>query len=270
MLAINVFGLAMPTGLALLFAGIITASLTVGLVGKRRPEPGGALWVSLLAGFIAARASFVASQFPIYAEEPFGMLDFRDGGFDTTIGVVAAAVTAIILMSRQPDIRRPLMAGIAAGLLAWGTAAATLQLRDSLVPSLPETALATLEDDAAMLGDGSGRPVVVNLWASWCPPCRREMPVLATAQRDRDDVRFVFVNQGEAVPTIQRYLEQEKLVLRNVLRDPFGHLAREVGSIGLPTTLFYAADGTMVHSHVGELSPATLAHGLESVSLAND
>src|SRR3546814_7473677 len=72
----------------------------------------------------------------------------------------------------------------------------------------------------------TGEPMVVNLWATWCPPCRREMPVLAKAQEERGDVTFVFVNQGESESEIRDYLRESHLQLSNVLLDPFSSECR--------------------------------------------
>ena len=104
-----------------------------------------------------------------------------------------------------------------------------------------------------------GQPMVVNLWATWCPPCRREMPTLQQAQQDNPAVTFVFANQGEAAETITAYLQQQPLQLDNVLVDSFSALSEAVGSRGLPTTLFFDAEGRLLDSHVGELSAASLA-----------
>jgi thiol-disulfide isomerase/thioredoxin len=107
--------------------------------------------------------------------------------------------------------------------------------------------------------------MVVNLWATWCPPCRREMPVLAAAQKQETGVSFVFVNQGEEGSTAQRYLNIEKLDLANVLLDPGARLGREVGSGSLPTTLFYDTNGRLVDTHLGQLSAASLASKLSKI-----
>src|SRR3546814_14561413 len=64
------------------------------------------------------------------------------------------------------------------------------------------------------------RPMVLNLWATWCPPCRREMPVLEQAQGRYPGVVFVLVNQGEDRGTIHRYLDRAGLDLDHVLLDP--------------------------------------------------
>ena len=111
----------------------------------------------------------------------------------------------------------------------------------------------------------AGQPLVVNLWASWCPPCRREMPVLAAAQQRTSGVRFVFANQGEDAAAVLRYLaaSNKELQLSNVVFDPTAALGRAVGSKALPTTLFYDATGRLVDTHLGELSAASLASKLQ-------
>src|SRR5690606_6628168 len=100
-------------------------------------------------------------------------------------------------------------------------------------------------------------------WATWCPPCRREMPVLAAAQQRETGVEFIFANQGEPMEAVQTYLASEALELRNVLLDPRMQLSQHMGTQGMPTTLFFDATGTLVHTHMGELSTATLKRGLE-------
>ncbi|WP_155718381.1 TlpA family protein disulfide reductase, partial [Pseudomonas fluorescens] len=108
-----------------------------------------------------------------------------------------------------------------------------------------------------------GGPLVINLWATWCPPCRREMPVLENAQRMRPDVTFLFVNQAESMQSVSTYLATQGLNLDNVLFDASGRLGQAVGSMALPTTLFYQADGRLINSHLGELSEASLARAME-------
>jgi thiol-disulfide isomerase/thioredoxin len=112
--------------------------------------------------------------------------------------------------------------------------------------------------------------MVVNLWATWCPPCRAEMPVLEEAQNDRTDVLFVFANQAEATPSIQSFLDRMQLDLDHVLRDRRGQIARQAGTAALPTTLFYDADGRLIDSHIGQLSKATLARALEGFGAKSD
>ncbi len=107
--------------------------------------------------------------------------------------------------------------------------------------------------------------MVVNLWATWCPPCREEMPLLALAQQRETGVTFVFVNQGESDKLVRRYLHDEILELDNVLLDPASSLRMAVGSKGLPTTMFYDAAGRLVRRHVGLVSRQELTTILRSL-----
>lgn len=88
------------------------------------------------------------------------------------------------------------------------------------------------------------------------------MPALGKAQREANDLNFVFVNQGEDSATVRAYLKAEGLPLRNVVLDPGGALAKAAGAPGLPTTLFVDANGILVDKRMGEVSSATLAEHL--------
>jgi thiol-disulfide isomerase/thioredoxin len=163
---------------------------------------------------------------------------------------------------RIAAVRKPLALGLAAGALAWGGMFAAISMMENT--TLPKVPLTTLAGDPADLAKlATGKPMVVNLWATWCPPCRREMPVLAAAQKQEAEVRFVFVNQGENAVTAQRYLAAAGLELSNVLLDPGARMGPEVGSGGLPTTLFYGADGRLSDTHVGQLTAGSLASKLD-------
>ncbi len=107
--------------------------------------------------------------------------------------------------------------------------------------------------------------MVVNLWASWCPPCIREMPVFEAAQQQEQDVTFVFVNQGESLPQINRFMAEHGFQLDNVWQDPRNALGQVTGAHAMPTTLYYDAQGQLVSTHFGELSRATLNDGLSRI-----
>jgi len=269
MLSVNLGPFAVQVSHLLLLTSLLVAAVVGHLVGRpQRTGIGNVLIDMLWAALPAARIAFVAVWFETYRNAPWSIFDIRDGGFTPWAGLVAALLVAIWRGWRRAALRAPLIWGLTAGVLAWSVmsgAAATLN------PSLPTVALKTLAGEPIILATmAKGKPMVVNLWASWCPPCRREMPVLAAAQQQEADVRFVFVNQGEGATTAQRYLSGGALSLANVLLDSGAELGRIVGSTALPTTLFYDANGWLVDTHLGELSAASLASKLIQLRTRTD
>ncbi|HWI84437.1 TlpA disulfide reductase family protein [Ramlibacter sp.] len=223
------------------------------------------LFPALTAGLVAARLAYVAQWHEAYLPHPLEILDIRDGGWSLWPGLAAGAAVAVVIGIRRAPWRLPLAAAAATGALAWLVGSALLTATDDST-RLPQLALPDVQGQPVALAAFHGKPTVVNLWATWCPPCRREMPVLLAAQGEHPDIHFVFVNERESAEQVRRFLAREQLPLRNVLLDAQGQAATQLGARGLPTTFFFDAQGRLVDARVGELSRATLADKLAALS----
>ena len=241
--------------------GAILAVLIVGnwIARRRGVAVEGLLWIVIAAGLLAARAAYVVRLGTHYFTNAQSILDIRDGGFDLLSGLCAGLVVALLLAWRRHDQRRALLAGAGAGAAVFALAALTMLALPGPAVRLPEMTLQRLDGGAMALSQLAGKPVVVNLWASWCGPCRREMPALRAAQLAHPEMTFVFVNQGEAPAVIREYLRRQALVLDNVVLDNQPGMASHLGSRALPSTFFFDQDGKLVGRRVGELSAATLS-----------
>jgi thiol-disulfide isomerase/thioredoxin len=258
-LSLGPFSLAMAH--VILFAALLVAAGVGRFVGRReRSDIDDVLLQMVLLAALTARIVFVALWFGQYRAQPWTMFDIRDGGFHGWAGLGAAIVYLAVRAWRSPPLRKSLALGSLAGVLVWGAAIGVLGMSGRA--PLPTLALTTLAGAPTTLAALAGKPVVINLWASWCPPCLREMPVLAKAQQQEKEVRFIFVNQGEDAASVARYLDGAPFTLANVWLDPGAALGRVVGSTALPTTLFYDAGGQLVDTHLGALSTASLASKL--------
>jgi thiol-disulfide isomerase/thioredoxin len=165
---------------------------------------------------------------------------------------------------RAAPLRRPLAAASAAGAVCWGVSSMLLGVHDR--PALPTLALQALDGRPADLHAlVQGEPAVINLWASWCAPCRAELPAFAAAQQRERGVRFLFVNQGEDAATVRRFHAAQPFTLDGVWLDRASGLGPAIGSTGLPTTLFVDAQGRVVERHFGMLSAASLASRLRAL-----
>src|SRR5690625_232368 len=256
-------------------AGIAAALIWIIYRDKKaapRVEP--VFWYLLLFSLLAGRLGFVLRFWSAYQPHPVHILNIRDGGFDWRIALgTYLFLLLLILWWRRQAFYRLVQSSLLVALVI-GLGIAGLQLGseekanwfelghlDELIPhdGAPGTRV------LAHLDDYAGQPMVINLWASWCPPCRREMPVLQAAQQQNQEVHFLFINQWESPDDIQQFIVEQGLQLEHVWLDPLSLSGPAIGSKGLPSTLFVDEKGRIQSTRLGELSAATLQSHLESI-----
>ncbi|MFC0387651.1 prolipoprotein diacylglyceryl transferase family protein [Muricoccus vinaceus] len=223
-------------------------------------------WAAIVIpiGVVAARLGHVIEHAGTFAQEPLRAVAFWQGGFSFLWAIPPVLLitlyrlrgTRVLLWSATPA---------AIGLLVWAGTFQLAALADVDSRPLPSITLQQVRGNPVDLAATNGRPRVLNLWATWCPPCRREMPLLAEVARATPEIDFLFVNQGEGGARIVDYLSKERLELTHVLLDSTSEVTKHFGIRGIPVTLFFGADGRMRHLHVGEVSREALAEYLGSI-----
>jgi thiol-disulfide isomerase/thioredoxin len=122
--------------------------------------------------------------------------------------------------------------------------------------------LPTLQGEEFTLSAMRGKPVVLNFWATWCEPCKRELPSLQrAAEHYGDQVIIVGVDQGESVAQVTGFVEQFGLTYTIPLDSEFAASGR-YNIRGMPTTFFIDAGGTIRSVYVGEMTSMTLAENI--------
>ena len=119
------------------------------------------------------------------------------------------------------------------------------------------------EQETYALGAYRGQPVILNFWASWCVPCRREMPALqeTAARYETEGLLLLGMNQTylDDLAAARAFVEELGLTFPNT-RDLSGSVGADAYQIvGLPTTVFVRRDGTVAHLQVGEMSLEQIA-----------
>ena len=117
----------------------------------------------------------------------------------------------------------------------------------------PDFSLQTLDGEMVKLSDFEGKKVILNFWATWCKPCREEMPDLQSiyAQRD-DDVVILAVNM-DAQNDVKGFIDSYSVTFP-VLLDEEDEVADTYQIISLPTTYFIDEDGKIVQKHLGQIT----------------
>jgi thiol-disulfide isomerase/thioredoxin len=124
---------------------------------------------------------------------------------------------------------------------------------DGVAGTLPDVDITPLAGgDAISLADIDG-PAVVNLWATWCTPCRKEIPDFEAVHLERGDaVRFIGINVGEEADQASEFLAEVGATYDQYL-DPQGYVSTELEATNMPVTVVIDADGTISTRHLGAM-----------------
>jgi len=260
---IDVFGAA-AAPLLVVLATVIAVSIGEHVALRQGIDVRWKLWGIAATGLLAARAGYVWQYHGAYLAAPWSVFDIRDGGWSAEAGFVVVWLLALRTTTRHPSLKRAIRWATLSGTLLWVSGAIALTVGHPAVdgPRLPALTLATTAGAPIDLRAFHGKPVVLNLWATWCPPCNREMPLLAQAQAAHPEVQFVFIDQGESATQVSAWMTQRQLSMHNVLVDPTMRAGAALDQRAFPTTLFFNAEGRPVARRIGELSLATLTERL--------
>lgn len=130
----------------------------------------------------------------------------------------------------------------------------------------PDFELLDLSGKPVRLSDLRGTPVMINFWATWCNPCRIEMPLIQAAAQQNPKMVVLAVNADESVQTVQSFVEKMGLSFP-ILLDPESKVQIMYQVQGLPTSFFVDEDGIIKGIQIGVLSEERLSENLEKIGI---
>jgi peroxiredoxin len=115
--------------------------------------------------------------------------------------------------------------------------------------------LKDLNGNELSLSDLKGKKVFLNFWATWCPPCKAEMPEIERLYQETKDSDLVIVSVeiGEPLNTVKSFIDSNKYNFK-VLIDPDQSVATKYNITSIPTSYFIDKDGIIVSKHVGDMN----------------
>jgi peroxiredoxin len=174
---------------------------------------------------------------------------YREGSFHTKKAVISLLFTALFfsVLTNSPlgkEEDTPAVAETVATGLQPGNRA-------------PDFELETLNGDTIRLSELKGKVVLVNLWATWCPPCRAEMPEMVRFYKDHSSDRMellaVNLTTSDSVQEAKKFSEEFKLPFP-VLLDKEGKVGDTYKTVTIPTTFIINPDGIIEKKHIGPMS----------------
>ena len=130
----------------------------------------------------------------------------------------------------------------------------------------PDFTLTTFEGATILMKTLKGKPIVINFWASWCPPCREEASLLERTWRAYKnlDVTFLGVDVQDRRKDALNYIREFDITYPNG-PDPTGEISIDYGVSGLPVTFFVSRKGEILRRHVGAIDKKTLISSIEEI-----
>jgi peroxiredoxin len=132
----------------------------------------------------------------------------------------------------------------------------------------PDFKLLNIEGEEVHLSQLRGQPILINFWATWCAPCRLEMPAMQNRfdRFAREDLQILAVNFDEPLEDVQAFADELNLTFE-VLLDPGGAIQRAYRIRGYPTSFFLDRNGIIRVLHIGVMTEGQLDDYLEEIGI---
>lgn len=137
---------------------------------------------------------------------------------------------------------------------------------DSQDYSAPDFIVTDSDGSEVTLSQFFSKPIVLNMWASWCSPCKNEMPYFEEAYKENEDIQFMMVNMtaGDSKKDAKEFIKEEGYTFP-VFFDEQGYCQSVYGATSLPMTIFIDKNGDIVTYAVGALSAEQLQKGIDLI-----
>ena len=176
------------------------------------------------------------------------------------VGLLVAA--GIAYKELAADISAP---ELGAGQTSDGQTTDDQESQDEEKIEAPDFSAVDDDGDEVKLSDYFGKPIVLNFWASWCPPCKEEMPDFEKAFGEMEDVQFLMVNMTDGSRETEQlardFIDRSEYTFP-VLYDTAQQAAMGYGVRSIPTTYFIDAEGYIITGAQGKISYETLLKGI--------
>ena len=147
-----------------------------------------------------------------------------------------------------------------AAICLGGCTAEAVEMPPVIGQPAPAFSAPSLSGGELSLGDLRGQVVLLNVWATWCPPCREEMPGLQRLHEELADeglaVTAVSIDRAAARGEVEEFVRANSITFR-VLLDPGERVTRTYRTTGVPETFLVGRDGTLLRRWIGQIDPAS-------------
>ncbi len=290
-IVVSLDGLLIQTSRLAFFAFAIGTITLVNWLGKRRHVEdgvlGGLVERMFFVGVIGARIAYVAEHFSAYGSHRLSAFYIWQSGYAPWAGFAAGAMyLGWVAWRRRIPLTQTGLIGIISLPMAFFywlvlTTLGQFAPADRLHPgsALPNLLFANLNGQQVDLAELRGRPAVINIWATWCLPCREEMPLLSRTfgKLRAGSFALVGVDLAEPARRVKRFLYQTPIrypvwvdpstVIGQKVRSPSTNLFDRAGGFAVPTTLFVNGKGVIKSIYVGKLTAAILAIKLGDIGV---
>ena len=276
--AISAFGFLIPVVRASVILGLVVAGwLAVRfskLTGDAAKKLESAVFGVTVAGLVGARLGFVVLNWNAFQNNLLSIFYVWQPGFSPWAGLFVGSIYAYVRYEQFPLYLRSFMVafGTAALLPLFAFEATTLRLPGSKTVKIgdlvPNVRMVNLEGKPVSLNGLRGKTVVLNFWATWCPPCRNEMPMLESVAKEYQDKNVVIVglDVGEAAERVQVAVTELGVTypiwLNGINTNSSQAVFQEFGGVGLPTTVLIDKNGILRARQIGELNRASVTDWL--------